>query len=103
MQLNKGPGVQAPETIIFDKSQLGQKWGKHKFDYPNLNSHTEYQYLAEDIFKYSDYKKFDFTHNEFYYIRGNDLLRLSPSGDFISLYPGAGSDRVINAMNALKS
>jgi hypothetical protein len=43
----------------------------------------------------------DLAKGEIYYIRGNDLLRVSEAGEFISLYPGANSQRVIDAMKAL--
>jgi hypothetical protein len=44
---------------------------------------------------------FDAVYNEYYYLRGNDLLRLKTNGDFISLYPGVNSARVINAISAM--
>ncbi|MCL1810460.1 MAG: hypothetical protein FWG42_11955 [Clostridiales bacterium] len=75
----------------------------YMLDYPNLSSHNEYMNLAQDIFKNSEKVVPDLVKGEVYYIRGNDLLRVnSKTGEFISLYPGANSQRVINAINALE-
>ena len=82
--------TQRPGSLNISNSQLGKKWGKHKMDYPDLKNHTEYQNLANDIFKNHDKAIFNHTFNEFHYMRGNDLLRVKPNGEFISLYPGAG-------------
>ena len=41
----------------------------------------------------------DEVNSEYYYIQGEDLLRITTNGDFVSLYPGAGSNRVTNALD----
>lgn len=91
MAQHQGPDgwvPRAPTSIDFSNSQVGKKWGKHKTDFPELRNHIEYQNRARDIFNQHDHRVFDPARNEFQYIRGNDLLRVSPSGTFISLYPG---------------
>ena len=85
-----------PTHIYFDSQQLGIKFGKHMSDYPGY-THTSYQAYAEDVFANPDSIIYDAEKNEYYYIHGNDLLRVSPDGYFISLYPGANSNRVKNA------
>jgi len=37
-------------------------------------------------------------HKEYLYIKGKDLLRVKENGDFVSLYPGADTARVTNAI-----
>jgi len=101
IQYYEGSGSNSLIEISFDNKQLGQKWGEHMKDYPNLNSYQDYKNLANNIFINPNRIIFDAANSEYYYLKGNDLLRLSTSGDFISLYPGATSDRVINAINAL--
>ena len=34
------------ENWSFDSKQLGKKWGKHKTDYPNIKSYTDYKRLS---------------------------------------------------------
>jgi len=89
-----GKSSQSPGEMKVDNSQLGKKWGKHKTDYPELKSHTEYKGLADDIFKNPEKVIHDEAQKEYYYIRGNDLLRVDEGGNFVSLYPGASSGRV---------
>ena len=84
------------KNIIFDNKQVGKKWGEHMKDYPNLKNYSEYKNYANKVFKNYDKKVFDKVKNEWYYIKGKDLLRLKSDGTFISLYPGADSPRVIN-------
>ncbi len=80
-----------PDKISLSDSQVGQKWGKHKSDYPSLKSHIEYRERAINIFKNPEKVYFNSAANEYYYISGKDLLRLKPDGTFISLYPGSSS------------
>ena len=79
----------APEKLNFDKKQVGKKWGKHKFDYPELNSYDDYMKLAEKVFNNAESIEYVMTGSgaEFRYLLGNNLLRVNPSGSFISLYP----------------
>ncbi|WP_342481462.1 RHS repeat-associated core domain-containing protein [Paenibacillus sp. FSL L8-0340] len=84
-------------SVNFDNKQLGKKYGEHKLDYPGM-THQQYKDYANNIFKNPDRVVFDANYNEFYYIRGNDLLRVKENGDFISLYPGADSTRVNRAI-----
>ena len=93
-------GGKIPKKVNYDNKQLGDKWGEHMQDYPKLKSHTEYKKLANEVFSKSDKIIFDSKYNEFYYLKGNDLLRLNPNGDFISLYPGANSSRVLDVINS---
>jgi len=97
---SKGNDYQ-PNKINLNDYNVGNKYRTHKYDYPDMKSHIEYRDLAEKVFKTPDMVIFDELYDEYYYLKGNDLLRLKPNGNFISLYPGAKSDRVINAINAL--
>ena len=95
-QIVKLTGTGAIDSVTFTNAQLGEKFRKHKNQY-NFNSYIDYKNYALDIYSHPDQIIFDSRYNEYYYIKGNDLLRLKPDGTFISLYPGADSDRVINA------
>ncbi|OMD48446.1 hypothetical protein BSK56_11780 [Paenibacillus borealis] len=86
------------KSINFDNKQFGGEYGEHKLDYPGM-THQQYKDYANNIFENPDRVVFDANYNEFYYIRGNDLLRVKENGDFVSLYPGADSTRVIRAIN----
>lgn len=52
------------------------------------------------ILKNPDKITYDSFHEEYYYVKGDDLLSISigKDGEFISLYPGASSGRVISAI-----
>lgn len=95
--VHKG-NISVPDNVAYDSKQVGKKWGKHKTDYPDMNNYKDYKKYANEVFGSPDKIIYDMQHNEFLYIKGNDLLRLSEIGKFISLYPGAGSERVINAI-----
>ncbi len=58
--------------------------------------------MAEDLFNVPEKIIPDSKNNEIYYIRGNDLLRVDKNGEFVSLYPGAKSQRVIDALKSAK-
>lgn len=88
----------ALEKVIFNSKQLGQKWGKHKFDYTDLKSHNEYKNLAEEVFNNPEKIIHDSSNGEYYYTRGQDLLRLKENGDFVSLYPGSSNEKVTKAI-----
>ena len=106
MQANMGKGAvvpEAPRSLNVSNSQLGKKRKKHRAQYPEFENYTEYSNFAKYIFEKFQKRIFDAIYDEFYYIVGNDLLRVKPSGEFISLYPGADSSRVINAIDALNS
>ena len=90
-----------PSELIIRNAQLGDKWRTHRFDYPNLSDHVAYRELAHDIFRRHDRMVYDAWYNEFYFIRGLDVLRVLVDGVFVSLYPGANSPRVMDAINAL--
>lgn len=77
---------------------MGQKWGKHKVDYPNMKSYTDYQDYANSIFSEPEQIIYDAVNNEYLYIKGDDLLRVGERGEFVSLYPGAQSGKVIKAI-----
>jgi len=98
--INETPKVNIPfKDIIFNNNQLGTKWGKHRFDYPELNNYEEYKNFANDIFKVHDKVVRDEKAGEIYFIRGNNLLRVKENGEFVSLYPGAFSDRVLRLLD----
>ena len=88
--------VSAPSYLIIDNLQLGTKFGKHMLDYPGMTSYVEYRDLAYDVFNNADSVIYDKEHNEYYYTKGDNLLRVKPNGTFVSLYPGANSPRVNN-------
>lgn len=93
---NKG-SFDYPEEIKFIDKQIGKKFGKHKSAYPELNTPKEYIDLFENI-KNPGKITYDSFHEEYYYVKGDDLLRIGKDGEFISLYPGASSGRVISAI-----
>jgi hypothetical protein len=39
--------LKKPNVIDFDSKQLGKKWGKHKTDYPDMKSYTDYKNYAK--------------------------------------------------------
>lgn len=86
-----------PDRLSIDKKQLGRKYGEH-FDSSKegYRSSKEYEDFARDIFDDPDAIYYDGT--EYYYTKGTNLLRVKPDGSFVSLYPGADSDRVIKAV-----
>lgn len=65
-----------------------------------MKNHIDYKAYADNIKKYTEKIIYDRHKDEFYYLKGNDLLRLKPNGDCISLYPGAFSERVINVIKS---
>lgn len=92
-----GGGKETPSEYNISSKQFGKKWGKHKIDYPDL-SMEEYRDLIDDVFKNPDKIIRDVDNNEFLYLKGENLLRITENGDFVSLYPGANSDRVLSAI-----
>lgn len=92
-------GVSNPlKELEINTKQLGKKWGKHKTDYPNLNSFNEYSDFCKDIFNSPEKIIFDKANDEYLYIKGNDLLRVKTNGEFVSAYPGVSSSRVTKAI-----
>lgn len=91
---NRKPTV----DMEIDSRQLGQKWGKHRIDYPEMTNYSEYEQFAKNIFNNPDKIIYDSANGEYLYIQGNNLLRIKLNGEFVSLYPGAESSRVINAI-----
>lgn len=87
-----------PSSIKYDSKQVGKKWGKHRTDYPNMHSYNDYQNYANKLYKTPDKIIYDERNKEYLYIKGDDLLRIGENGDFISMYPGAESSRVIDAI-----
>ena len=63
-----------------------------------MESYTDYKDLAEEIFNSPDQIIHDKAKGEYYYTKGNDLLRIKENGDFVSLYLGSESERVLNAI-----
>lgn len=97
-----GAGSEAKPSVemSIDSKQLGSKWGKHKFDYLNLNTYAEYEQFAKEVFSNPDIIILDFANGEYLYVKGDDLLRIQLDGQFVSVYPGADSRRVINAVES---
>lgn len=94
-------GQQKPAELKIEDSQLGKKYGEHKVDYPDLD-YSEYRQLAQEVFTNPDeirvgYASGESSHLEYFYIKGNNLLRVLPDGSFVSLYPGASSGIVQSA------
>ena len=89
---------EAPDEINYDLKQVGKKYGEHREDYPDMESYTDYKDLAEEIFNSPDQIIHDKARGEYYYTKGNDLMRIKENGDFVSLYPGAESERIFNAI-----
>ena len=88
-----------PDSINFDSKQLGKKYGEHRKDYPDMKEYTDYRDRAYDVFNSPEQIIYDDTCGEFYYIQGNDLLRIKSNGDFVSMYHGVNSDRVVRAIS----
>lgn len=63
-----------------------------------MKNYNEYKDFSNDIFKNPEKIVYDKVNDEYLYIRGNDLLRVKPNGEFISTYPGVSSSRVTNAI-----
>lgn len=95
---NTAGNLKAPDTVNFDSKQLGKKWGKHKIDYPDMKNYTDYQNYANNIFNKPDQIIYDAVNGEYFYVKGDDLLRVDKGGEFISLYPGVQSGRVMDAI-----
>ena len=60
--------------------------------YPNMSNYKDYENSINDIFENPDKIILDNLNNEYYYVRGDDLLRIKTNGEFVSLYPGVNSD-----------
>lgn len=92
-------GANTPDNVNYNSKQVGKKYGEHIKDYPDMKDYTEYKDYADEIFKSPDQIIHDAKNGEFYYTKGNDLLRIKENGDFVSLYPGAESGRVLDAIS----
>ena len=93
-----GSGSELLKRINIDAKQLGKKWGKHRYDYPDMNNFGEYKQFANKVFSDPDKIIWDSINQEYLYVKGNDLLRVQSSGNFVSLYPGAESGKVLKAI-----
>lgn len=91
--------LNAPDSIEYNSKQIGKKYGEHMKDYPDIKNYKDYKKYADEIFNSPDQIIFDEMKGEFYFTKGKDLLRIKENGDFVSLYPGAESDRVLDAIN----
>lgn len=87
-----------PKLDINDTGQIGQKFGKHKYDYPNMKNYQEYRDFAQDVFNNPEKVFYEKLEDEYLYVRGEDLLRIKSDGRFVSLYPGASTDKVAKAI-----
>ncbi len=93
-----GAGTMPTVSLNISSQQLGQKWGKHRFDYPNLTGYKEYEQFVKQVFSNPDKIILDSINKEYLYIQGKELLRIKLNGQFVSLYPGADTDLVKKAI-----
>jgi RHS repeat-associated protein len=82
------------DDLQYNDKQLGDKFGKHRYDYPDMQNHADYLNKAKDIYLNPDKILKYPTNNtrfpgEIHFIKGTDLLRIDNGGYFKSLYPGA--------------
>lgn len=90
-----------PNHLTFDKTQVGHKWGEHKKDYPQLNDYNEYKQYAENVFSSPEKVYYYQEQDQYFFVKGTDLLRVRPDGSFVSLYRGANTSTVLNALRIL--
>ena len=86
------------ELDMQDSKQIGKKWGKHKEDYPEMEDSEEYKEYAQEVHDNPDRIIHDEENGEYIYQKGEDILRVTEEGEFISLYPGAESSLVEKAI-----
>ena len=65
-----------------------------------MSSYSEYEQFAKNVFRNPDKIVLDYQNGEYFYIKDNNLLRVKLNGEFVSLYPGADSSKVINTINS---
>ena len=65
-----------------------------------MSSYSEYEQFAKNAFRNPDKIVLDYQNGEYFYIKDNNLLRVKLNGEFVSLYPGADSSKVINTINS---
>ena len=89
-----GGGTWVHNTCPGTNAQFGKKFADHREDYPGMN-HEEYRNLADNMYDDSAATRVSYPANEggayageTHIIRGSNLLRLDPAGNFRSLYPG---------------
>ena len=87
------------ELNLDDSKQVGKKWGKHKEDYPEMEDYDDYEEYAQVVHDNPDKIIHDEENGEYIYQKGDDILRVTEDGDFVSLYPGADSARVGKAID----
>ena len=63
-----------------------------------MSNYKDYENSINDIFENPDKIILDNLNHEYYYVRGDDLLRIKTNGEFVSLYPGVNSDLVKKAI-----
>lgn len=79
-------------NLQYDSKQIGEKYGKHRIDYPGI-SHEEYLNLAKSIYENQSSTKTTYPPyspkypGETHYYNNGNLLRIAPNGTFRSLYP----------------
>jgi hypothetical protein len=89
-----------PENLTFDNGQVGQKWGKHMRDYPDMKDYNAYKARAQEVFDNPDKVSYNPGQNggRFHYTQGNDLVIVRNNGEFESLYPGANTPVVLKGI-----
>lgn len=93
MNVTYDTNLKGHRELDYDAKQLGKKFGKHRFDYPNLKSHNDYYQLANDIYNNPNATVYQYPmdaphyQGEIHYLYNGNLLRLDSNGKFRSLYP----------------
>lgn len=54
--------------------------------------------MIKNIFDNPEKIILDSENSEYLFIKGDDLLRIKLNGEFVSLYPGVNTSKVINAL-----
>ena len=74
-----------PEELQYTNKQIGDKWGDHFKEYPNLTV-KDYLALAKEIYSSKTSVWSRAENGEIHVRNGNNLLRLNKDGSFKSLY-----------------
>lgn len=97
-----------PEKLQVTDQQLGKKAGEHGAISDGKIDFQKYKQKIMDIFENPDEIRFGYAngaerHLEYFYIKGDDVLRVMPDGSFVSMYEGAMSADPQNAVILIKN